>query len=326
MPTQPLSLHRPIGHDGVLANLFDRLGRDRLPHALLFNGPEGIGKGLAARWLAAGALCQKAGGNPCLACAACIQVGACSHPDLVLVERVSSKKEIGVDAIRQVKHFVQLQAVSGSRKIAVVEEAERLTIAAQNALLKTLEEPPGHALIILVTPSTEALLPTVRSRCQRVRFEPLDTEQVAIVLQNVCGLEEDEACLLAASADGSPGRALRLRELVTGTGWKELLGALADLHPAHYCSVARVAGALGRTEQEMTTRLDLLLHTYRDAAVNAVTGNRTHSRPAGGVCAADPEAAVRTAEAVAHALRTLRRRNPNRPLLAEALALRLARS
>jgi DNA polymerase-3 subunit delta' len=321
-----MSLHRPIGHDRALATLFALLGRDRLPHALLFSGPEGIGKGLAARWLAAGALCHTAGGDPCLACVACIQVGACSHPDLVLVERVSGKKEIGIDAIRQVKRFVQLQAVSGSRKVAVVEEAERLTVAAQNALLKTLEEPPGHALIVLVTPSTEALLPTVRSRCQRVCFEPLDSDQVAIVLKSVCGLEEDEARLLVASADGSPGRALRLRELVTGTGWNELLGALADLHPARYCSVARAAGALGRAEQEMATRLDLLLHAYRDAAVNAVTGNRAHSLPAGGLCVADPEAAVRAAEAVAHALRTLRRRNPNRLLLAEALALRLARS
>jgi hypothetical protein len=159
-----------------------------------------------------------------------------------------------------------------------------------------------------------------------VCFEPLDSDQVAIVLKSVCGLEEDEARLLVASADGSPGRALRLRELVTGTGWNELLGALADLHPARYCSVARAAGALGRAEQEMATRLDLLLHAYRDAAVNAVTGNRAHSLPAGGLCVADPEAAVRAAEAVAHALRTLRRRNPNRLLLAEALALRLARS
>jgi DNA polymerase III subunit delta' len=321
-----MTLHRPIGHDRTLANLFQLLGRDRLPHALLFNGPEGIGKGLAAWWLAAGALCQKAaGGDPCRVCAACIQVGGHSHPDLVLVERLPGKKEIGIDAIRQLKHFLQLQAVSGARKIAVVEEAERLTVAAQNALLKTLEEPPGQVLIILVTPSTEALLPTVRSRCQRVRFEPLDSEQVATVLKNVSGLEEEEARILAASADGSPGRALRLRELVTGTGWTEILGALADLHPAHYCSVARVAGALGRAEQEMATRLDLLLHTYRDVAVSAVTGNRTDSLPAGAVCTSDPAAAVRAAEAVADALRTLRHRNPNRMLLAEALALRLAR-
>jgi hypothetical protein len=119
---------------------------------------------------------------------------------------------------------------------------------------------------------------------------------------------------------------LRLRELLTGTALSDLLRALADLQPARYSSIIRVASGLGRAEQEMGARLEFLLYAYRDAALAAVAGDQTRPVPVGSVAAADAPAAVRRADAVAGALRTLRRRNPNRPLLAEALALRLARS
>lgn len=319
-----MTLQRPIGHEKVLTRLFDLANRDRLPHALLFGGPRGIGKALAARWLAARLLCRSDGNEPCATCTACIQVGAASHPDFLLLEPAAGKKEIGVDVVRNARRFVQFHAVAGHRKVALAEEAERLTVAAQNALLKTLEEPPGDAVIILVTASTEALLPTVRSRCRHLGFAPLSSDDVRTVLLQRCNLPEDEASLLAAWADGSPGFALRMRDVLFGPTWKDLLHALAVLHPARYRSVAGFASALGRADQEMGVRLELLLHAYRDSALKAVTG--TAAALAEDMHVGDPETAVRRAGLVAEALRTLRYGNPNRPLLAEALALRLARS
>ena len=190
MSEQTVSLQPPTGHDEVIHRLVGLLVQDRLPHALLFSGPDGIGKCLAAYWLAARVFCLANSDQPCGQCTACLQVEARSHPDLFVVERASGKKEIGIDLIRRLKRFVRLQAVSGRHKVAIVGEAERLSIPAQNGLLKTLEEPPGHALIMLVTPTSEALLPTVRSRCQRVGFRPLEDEQVATVLGNQCGIDD----------------------------------------------------------------------------------------------------------------------------------------
>jgi len=326
MSEKTVSLQPPTGHDEVIRHLVGLLVKDRLPHALLFSGPEGIGKCLAAYWLAARVFCLADSDQPCGQCTACLQVEARSHPDLFVVERASGKKEVGIDLIRRLKHFVRLQAVSGRHKVAIVGEAERLSISAQNGLLKTLEEPPGHALMMLVTPTNETLLPTVRSRCQRVGFRPLEDEQVAAVLQNQCGIDEGESRLLAASAEGSPGRALQLRKLMAGTEWSDLLHALADLHPSRYVSVVRLANGLGRAEEDMGTRLELLLSAHRKVAVGEFLGDRTSPTLAGQPGDINPETAVRRIEAVSEALRTLRRRNPNRPLLAEALALRLSRS
>ena len=316
----PLSLR---GHHTVLRRLTDALERDRLPHALLFAGPAGIGKSRAALALAASIACSAAASRPCGDCAACRQVAAGTHPDLLRIGLPAGKKEIGIDLIRQLKRFASLQTVSAPRKMAIADDAERLSIAAQNAFLKTLEEPPGQALIILVTASPGALLATVRSRCQRVVFQPLSEEDVRAVLLD-CGIPAEQADQLAAEADGSPGQALLRRTIWQESDREALLGLLADLNPARYGSVVAMSKGLGRTEQEMAVRLERMLAWYRDAAVRMVGGGAPEAS-GGGATVFDSETTARCADAVAEALRTLRRRNPNRLLLAEALALRLAR-
>ena len=307
------------GHEAVWGRLCDALARDRLPHALLFTGPPGIGKALAARRLVARIACKGSGEAPCGDCEGCMQIAAGTHADFSSIELPEGKKEIGVELARRLKHFAQMRAVSASRKMAIVDDADRLSIAAQNALLKTLEEPPGHALLLLITARPGSLLPTVRSRCQRIAFHPLAEEQVRAFLQQT-GHSADEAGELAARADGSPGRALRLGETDAGGEHESLLRLLAELEPSRYGSLVVMSKALGRTEQEMSARLEGLLSWYRDAAARAVASS------AGLAEDVDVGSAVRCADIVVEALRTLRRHNPNRPLLAETLLLRLARS
>lgn len=311
-----------IGHHDVLERLKALLERNRLAHAILFTGPDGIGKFLAARWLAARILCTGTTPAPCAECDGCIQVAAQSHPDLIVVEVLPGKREIGIDRIRQVKSFVSLQAVSRRRKIAIVNEAERLSVAAQNALLKTLEEPPGQALMILVTSTPDGMLPTVRSRCQRVPFRPLSQEQVEAVLENTAPSCAASARELSRHAQGSPGRALRMQGLLDDSEQQRALELLAELHPDRYVSVIRMSSALGRSEQEMAARLELLLAGHRDQALQILAGIDAQSATS----AADLPTTLRRAEAIGAAIRTLRRRNLNRSLLAEALALRLAKA
>ena len=309
------------GHQALLERLTALLQRDRLAHALLFTGPAGIGKALAAHVFAAQIFCAAKSTPPCGQCPACRQVAAGTHSDLVVVAPAPGKKEIGIDAIRQLKHAVQLRAVSAPLKVAIIDDADRLSVAAQNALLKTLEEPPPRSVIILVTASLGALLPTVRSRCQRILFQPLDQDAVAAALQHRAGLDPAQARTLAGRAEGSPGRALRLRELLDSDErdvWEHIL---AELDPSRYVSVVSFAKALGRGEHMLENRLEWLLSWYRDAAVRAIDAPAV-ARGA----SLDAAGAARAGEIVLEALQVLRRRNPNRPLLAEALALRLARS
>jgi len=310
-----------IGHANTLARLFESLDRDDLPHALLFTGPAGIGKSRAALILAAYAACSSGAGKPCGECAPCRQIIAATHPDLQIVTLVRGKKEIGVDLARSLKHFVQLRSVSARRKIAIVDDADRLSIAAQNALLKTLEEPPGHALLVLVSASPGGLLSTVRSRCQRVVFQPLPVGEVQAVLER-CGVEGVEAAHWAAESEGSPGRVLQQRSLWQEDERDELLRMLAELDAARYGSVVVASKMFGKNEQDMAVRLEGLLRWYREEAVRAVAGDDADTAPS--TVAAD--SALRRTEIVADALRTLRRTNPNRSLLAEALLLKLARA
>ncbi|MBX3023471.1 DNA polymerase III subunit delta' [bacterium] len=308
------------GHAQTWAHLTRLLDAGRLPHALLFVGPPGIGKALVAQRLAARLAC---GGPtpPCGACAGCLQVVAGSHPDLRVIgapgaggrKEGRTKKEIGIDQARELKRFVALRAISAGRKIAVIDDADRLSIAAQNALLKTLEEPPGAAMLILITASPGALLTTVRSRCQRIAFRPLAATAVQAALVDA-GIAADEAERLAARAEGSPGRALALRGSWTDDDQGEIRTLLAGLAGGRYGSVLAMSKALGKTEQETVARLDGLLAGCRaDAAAAIADGD-----------AARLAEMVRRGELVAEALTTLRRRTPNRALLTEALALRLA--
>jgi len=310
-----------LGHDAVWARLAARLADERLPHALLFTGAPGIGKALLARRLAGRLACTAADDQrPCGDCNGCRQVLAGTHPDLLAIaapdrsRKETRKKEIGIDQARELKRFAQLHAVAARRKMAIVDDADRLSIAAQNALLKTLEEPPGQALIVLLTAAPGALLPTVRSRCQRVLCRPLTDAEVVAAL-TATGLDAGEAAALSAVCEGSPGRALALRAAWRDDDRREIERLLAELTPGRYGSVLAMSKGLGSNEADIAARLDGLLGLCGAAARDAAAG-------------ADPDgldAALRRAQAVAEAAVTLRWRNPNRALLTEALALRLAR-
>jgi len=312
---------RIVGHDAVWARLTARLSGDRLPHALLFTGAPGIGKALLARRLAGRLACTAADDRqPCGECHGCRQVLAGTHPDLLAIaapdrsRKETRKKEIGIDEARELKRFAQLHAVAARRKMAIVDDADRLSIAAQNALLKTLEEPPGQALIVLCTAAPGALLPTVRSRCQRVLCRPLTDAEVVDVL-TAAGVDASEAATLSAVCDGSPGRALALRASWRADDRREIERLLAELTPARYGSVLAMSKGLGSNEAEIAARLDGMLGLCGAAAREAASLGDPNAL----------EAALRRVEAVAEAAITLRRRNPNRALLTEALALRLAR-
>jgi DNA polymerase-3 subunit delta' len=258
---------------------------------------------------AAWVLCAAGGDDACGECAACRQVAAGSHADLLLVRVATGKKEIGVDRARELKRFTQLQPLGGKAKIAIVDGAQQLNVAAQNALLKTLEDPPPRSLLILVANNPDALLPTVRSRLQRVSMSPLSADDVVAVLTERHGLEAEASRSLATPAEGSPGRALLLRSCLE-SGGAEVAAEFASIQDAGYLRLMELLGRLTQRETETVPKLEMALARLRDDAA----------------ASADPRRAVRRADAVRDTLNALRRSNPNRQLLLEALLLRVSRA
>ncbi len=204
------------GHDPVRAAFERAMQAGRLTHGYIFAGPEGIGKLRFARGLAQALLCQTARADtlePCGVCHACRSFLAASHPDFHLVQREPGKRELTVDKFLGAKeqrgktglcHDLSLRPQAGSRKVAVLDDADTMNDEAANALLKTLEEPPERAVLILIVHNAAALLPTIRSRCQFVRFDPLsDTIVAELLLEQGVAENSQEAASIAALADGS---------------------------------------------------------------------------------------------------------------------------
>lgn len=217
---------RDVQHQQRALSLIQRgLASGRAPHAYLFEGPEGVGKELTARALAARLLCaapdESAEGEACGQCQSCRMFARDNHPDFHLIYRglhklhpdrnvrVSKGLFLGVDLIR---HFLIEPSTSkptvGRRHVFVIRDAERMNEEAQNALLKTLEEPPGETCLILVTASADRLLPTIRSRCQRISFGLLPPDYVHQRLKGE-GVGPDSADALTRLCDGRLGAALR---------------------------------------------------------------------------------------------------------------------
>lgn len=217
-----------IGHD-FQKNILMRAARDNMAsHSYLFAGPDGVGKKLMAVEFAKLLNCGesvKPADKRC-ACTSCRKIERGIHPDVALVE-FAGAKNIKVDQVREeIEEKLYLRPFEGRFKVVIVDEAERMNHSAQNAFLKTLEEPPRDSVIILLSSRPGSLLPTLRSRCQTVVFNPLPEDLVAGVLTERGGMSPEDAVLYSGVAGGSIGKALGFdrdlmewrRDILTGLG------------------------------------------------------------------------------------------------------------
>lgn len=179
-----------------------------LPPSLIFSGPEGVGKRRAAVALAQVVNClAPLNKDACGTCTACTRIARGVHPDVLSIEPGESGN-IRVDQVREAIERSAYRPFEGRRRVVIIDDAEALVPEAQNALLKTLEEPPAASMFVLVTSRPDVLLPTVRSRCQRLRFGRLSPSDIADVLERVHGYSSGDAHAAAALADGSIGGVL----------------------------------------------------------------------------------------------------------------------
>jgi DNA polymerase-3 subunit delta' len=269
------------------------LERDRLPPALLLDGPDGVGKKTLALAVGQAALCEAAPApEPCGHCRACRRVAGATrperlselrleadrhpdedvwrnfrlHPDLVLAEgwwltrtgRPRSEPEIRVDQVRELVAEIAGAPFEARRRVFVIDDAHSMNDAAQNALLKSLEEPARRSHVILVSSAVSGLRPTIRSRCQRLRFGPLPRGVIAESLVQERGLGPEQARLQAALAGGSLGTALSLEPGTELRRREELLALLEGVAGAGALARMEAAEALEQVEDPA-----LLLRTLR---------------------------------------------------------------
>ena len=204
------------GHDALVEALRRAIAAGRFPHAFLLVGPEGVGKGLFARTLAQSLLCET---NPeirldhCGHCPSCLQVAENTHPDVLSVSKPEDRQELPIRAIRDLCLDLGMKPMRGSRRVAIVHDADELSAEAANAFLKTLEEPPPGSVLILIGTSAETQLDTILSRCRVLRFEPLGADDLAAVLVDAhLASDLNSAKRLAERGEGSVSRALALAD------------------------------------------------------------------------------------------------------------------
>jgi DNA polymerase-3 subunit delta' len=263
-----------VGHPKQLEALRLALAHGRLHHAYLFVGAAGVGKKTIGISLAKAIHCSVATGDFCGECADCARIENGNHSDVRFIEPLAGKKEISIQQIRELEKELNLRSFSGTKKIAILDPATMMNLPAQNALLKTLEEPPRDSLLILIASNLGGLLPTLRSRCLRISFVPLSRDQVAAFLFSQKKVPIEEAKLLAAMSMGSleAVAAVDPQELLARRRrWIDLLLRVAS---GDYRIAAETAEALAGNKEESLRFLDWAESWYRDLLVYTVTQNR----------------------------------------------------
>ena len=286
------------GHATIRRLLAQGVARDRLPPSLVFSGPDGVGKRQVAVGLAELLNCEAVPGAgeavpgagdarvpaSCGACRTCRRIARGVHADVIVVAP-GDTGTIKVESVRGVVEQAAYRPFEGRRRVVIVDDADRLVAEAQNALLKTLEEPPPASVFLLVTHRPHLLLPTVRSRCPELRFGSLTTEEVVDVLVGACGVAAEAAPAAAAAADGSVARALETGSdeyLQARESAAAALRALAGAPPAKRrletgkdLMGGRRPRSSAATEREaLARRLRALGTLFRDLQVVSARGDR----------------------------------------------------
>jgi DNA polymerase-3 subunit delta' len=199
---------RIIGHEGIIRHLQNAIKAEKISHAYILNGEEGMGKKTLALAFAKTLQCKEKGRNPCNLCKSCIQTDSGNQPDIMWITH--EKVSIGVDDIRtQINADIQVKPYQSPYKIYIMDSAEKMTENAQNALLKTIEEPPEYGIILLLACGTSQLLPTILSRCVVLDLKPIDRQVIKEHLMSKLKIPDYKAEIAAGFSGGNVGKSIK---------------------------------------------------------------------------------------------------------------------
>lgn len=270
-------IEKVLGHEEVIKHLQNAAAMDKVSHSYIFAGEKGSGKKLLAKLFAMTLQCEKHGKEPCLQCSSCKKAMNRNHPDIIYVSH-EKPNSIGIEDIReQLIADVDIKPYTGPYKVYIVDEAEKLTVQAQNALLKTIEEPPAYAVIMLLVNNGATLLPTIASRCVTLNFKPVRDEVIKKYLMEELHVPDYQAEVSVAFAQGNVGRA---KQIATAEDFAEMMeAAFRILKKGKDMEVYEMVDAIKLLSGQKHTvyeYLDLFLVWFRDVlmfkATNQIDG------------------------------------------------------
>lgn len=263
-----------VGQEQIREHLRNALASGKVSHAYIINGEKNSGKEFIARVFSMALQCEKGEEEPCQECHSCKQALSGNQPDIIRIVH-EKPNSIGVEDIRrQVNGDVAIKPYSSPYKVYIINEAEKMTVQAQNALLKTLEEPPAYAVIILLTANLNALLPTILSRCVVLNMKPVPDELVKQYLMEQLQVPDYKAEVCVAFARGNVGKAKALASSEDFENVKsEALSLLKYIHDMELSEIVAAIKRITEYKLEIGDYLDIFAVWYRDVLLFKATND-----------------------------------------------------
>ena len=261
-----------VGHKDILKYISSAVENNRVSHAYILNGERGSGKKMLANLFAMTLLCQTGDNEPCGKCHSCKQAESGNHPDII---RVTHEKpnSISVDDIRtQVNNTVDIKPYQGPYKVYIIPQADMMTPQAQNAILKTIEEPPSYAVFLLLTENAETLLPTINSRCVMLKLRNIKDTLIKKYLMENLEIPDYKADMCTAFAQGNMGRAIMLANSDHFNEIREeAVQLLKHISEMELNEIVAAVKNISVYKLEITDYLDIIMIWYRDVLLYKAT-------------------------------------------------------
>lgn len=261
-----------VGHRNVIQYLQNAVAENRVSQAYIVNGERGTGKKMLAKLFAMALLCEEHGAEPCNKCHSCVQAESNNHPDIIWVTH-EKPGSIGVDDVRtQINNTVAIKPYQSPYKVYIIPEADIMTVQAQNALLKTIEEPPQYAVFILLTENADVLLPTINSRCVMLKLRYIKDALIKKYLMERMEVPDYKAEVCAAFAQGNLGKAIKLAGSEHFNELKdEVLNLMRHINDMDISELVEAVKRCTLYKVEINDYLDLIMVWYRDVLLYKAT-------------------------------------------------------
>ena len=261
-----------VGHKDIINYIRNAVREDKVSHAYILNGERGAGKKMLANLFAATLLCEKGGPDPCNECHSCRQAESGNHPDIIKVTH-EKPNSISVDDIReQVNNTIMIKPYQGTYKVYIIPQADMMTPQAQNALLKTIEEPPEYAVIMLLTENADTLLSTINSRCVMLKLRNIKDTLIKKYLMETMQVPDYKADMCTAFAQGNMGRAIMLANSEHFNEIRdEAVQLLKYINEMELSEIVQAVSRITAYKLEINDYLDIIMIWYRDVLLYKAT-------------------------------------------------------
>lgn len=261
-----------IGHEQIISHLKNAIAADKISHAYILNGPDKAGKKMLAEAFAMTLQCEAHGDEPCMECHSCKQAVSHNQPDIIYVTH-EKPNTLSVEDIRtQLVNDIEVKPYSSKYKVYIIDEAEKMNPQAQNAMLKTIEEPPAYAVILLLTTNADSFLPTILSRCVTLNIKVVPDAKIKKYLMEECHVPDYQADVCVAFAQGNVGKAMAL---AASDEFKELKASAVQLlkriHDIELYEFKEAIKQISDYKLEINDYFDIMMIWFRDILLYKAT-------------------------------------------------------